>query len=309
MAGVSDRTITLDDDTKTTPRNLALQTVFRWYRVTDKQRIPEVDGDVSRKELLPIPSTLVDTYEDADGAKVSKPAYLVGIGWHEGLPSYRNTEDGTKLNIQVDQQTGIENVASFTIDAEKGIVKLGRPIIKLDTEAGTIGPAEMRLVTAVKVRDKETHHVKRYTRSRAMGRNPSQRSASRQVVRREEVELTVTGFYTDSGNLIDQSTNETEVQRQADYYLNGAAADYDAPITDDRTYPGIGLIELDGAIQQVTWAYSASGYFTRASRGTEHNKSRPTYKEFVKLQQLSNATIQAQKENSKAAAKKLAKVT
>ena len=39
----------------------------------------------------------------------------------------------------------------------------------------------------------------------------------------------------------------------------------------DATFAGLHKIELDGAIEQVTWSMTNAGTFTRASRNWSHN--------------------------------------
>lgn len=277
MAGVSDREITLRDGTKTTPRKLALQTVFRWYRVLNGQSIPELkpDRQIFREDVIPLPTTLVDTYEDAEGVKREKPAYVIGEAWYDELDTYENTAIGTRINLP------------FSINSERAVVEFSKPLVTLDVEAGESLPARIELVAAVAVNDPETRQPQRYERTRPL----TSAGAGSKIVRpiiREEIRQTFVASYDDSGRVSEVTENTKDIEKEADYYLDGIVAEYTSPVTDDRTYPGILPIPVDGAIEQVTWNYSGQ-WTTRASRGTEHNLARPTYKQFVAMQEMSEA--------------------
>lgn len=74
-------------------------------------------------------------------------------------------------------------------------------------------------------------------------------------------------------------TNNEEVKRQADYYIASEVSSFESKENTSINYPYIRVIELDGAIQQVTWSVGMSGATTQASRNNEFTLSIPSYNE------------------------------
>lgn len=67
------------------------------------------------------------------------------------------------------------------------------------------------------------------------------------------------------------TNNYDEVYRQSLYYAQQLAQYYVTQSTACRTYIGLFPIDMDGALQQVTYRGSSRGYDTIVSRNTEHN--------------------------------------
>jgi hypothetical protein len=78
--------------------------------------------------------------------------------------------------------------------------------------------------------------------------------------------------------LIGYSLLEADPFMRASYYLAGLEASYFQAVALTNLYNGLEEIDLDGAIQQITWECSKdSGCSTRASRNTEHDFYVPPY--------------------------------
>ena len=73
--------------------------------------------------------------------------------------------------------------------------------------------------------------------------------------------------------------SDTELKRQAGYYLDAAEREYNQEYPQSVTYAGLQQLELDGAIQQVTYQCGPRGFTTAASRNTEDLDRTPSYKE------------------------------
>ncbi len=276
MGGVAATSVTMPDGTKATARNLAIQTVFRWYRVLDNVVIPplatEESLEVSRKRILPLADTLVDTYRDADGKKLEQPAFIDGTWWYEGNPendAYQNSTEHKRLNLD------------FSIDQEKGIVKFNEPVVKLDRTNGKQEEADLYLWAGFTVRDKDTNQITRYKRERGITPNATSSSKHRKIIRRDEIAKWYKVTYSGS-DVQGMTNNKDDVDKEADYYIAAEIASYNRPVSEDREFGYLLPIQPDGAIVQVTWRAGLNGATTRASRTTEHDFYAPTYKEAKK---------------------------
>lgn len=98
-------------------------------------------------------------------------------------------------------------------------------------------------------------------------------------VRRFWVSITQFGSTVGTGNrMIGYTLLEADPFMRASYYLAGMEAEYFQPSAQTYNYNGLESIDLDGAIQQVTWNVdSDSGCSTTASRNTEHSYYVPPY--------------------------------
>lgn len=276
MGGVSAAAVTLPDGTKTTARELALQSVFRWYRIVNFTQIPGLEAGsdfVYRKQLLPLSTTLVDTYQEADGTKRERPAFVDGTWWYEGNSAndaYENSSSHRVIDLP------------FSIDSEKGIVKFSQPVVKLDRTAGSQSAAELYLWAGFTVRDSDTNQFLRYRREKGITPNANSASKHRKILRRDELVKWHKTTY--SGDDIQGTTdNSVNVNKEADYYIAAEIASYSRPVSEDRAYGYLLPIQPDGAIVQVTWSVSKNGpASTRASRTTEHDQYVPSYKEQMK---------------------------
>lgn len=78
-------------------------------------------------------------------------------------------------------------------------------------------------------------------------------------------------------------TNAAAVQRDANYYIDGLIKEYNATVPQTIQYAGLKYIELDGAIQHIHVKVGKSGCTTTASRNNEQlNKIQPiTYRKLM----------------------------
>jgi hypothetical protein len=70
---------------------------------------------------------------------------------------------------------------------------------------------------------------------------------------------------------------EQDALVRADYYLRGMLKEFQLPAGEVNDYNSIRAIDLDGAIQQVTWDINGIETRTIASRNCEHSTYVPPY--------------------------------
>ncbi len=137
----------------------------------------------------------------------------------------------------------------------------------------------LTLETAVLVRDPDTNQLLNYAESRPVpGGTPGTPFLARLY---PDVQLNVYGLYDDFGHILQTFELNTDARQRANYYLNGMISQYFLAGGLVLEYNGIlgpaNGLDLDGAIQQITWSVTTSGCSTTASRNTEHSVLVPPY--------------------------------
>lgn len=299
-----------EDITACDARKLARETVFRWYRVIgdrngtlDFAGLPEKLKVEKIEQLLPLEDEKVEQFTDPlDGRKKNKPAQILGA-WYSDEGDGQNSEDDECQEVDV----------QFSMDRERGIVKFSRPMVlqvgdyddatkslksapsraameaQFSKTSGDYAPALIWLECAFGVKDKDTRGYKRWTKEKQISDKPPRDPPLVKVVRDDGFVYTNYQHYGDDGVNIGITTNEAELNPKGDSYLKEAAAEFETRQPQEITYAGLVPIQLDGAIQQVTWSGGPQGCTTRASRNTEHAHYVPSYKERRQLEQLAES--------------------
>lgn len=257
------------------PRQLAQQTVYRWYRLAfplaqgdDKAGIGLDGKDLNiagygtidkLKFLLPIEDVKVDTFVDFDGTLKSQLAEVFGsyIGKADLKFEVQPFDPGKKFTPY-----GL----GFSIDTERGIVMFDNDVHLLD-DNGKYSEAKLFLTCAVSVRDKDDNSYERFTVDRNYTDNLH--GTGPREVNREEIVAQYTPVYDQNGTVMDQMDNEDSVTQECNYWLDATELEFQLDLPQEITYSGLYAIDLDGAIQQITWSVGASGATTRVCRNNE----------------------------------------
>lgn len=244
-------------------QELAKRSVFRWYRVKVPFDIPGWDGEVEDLDYIALESEQVDTAEIL-GHKVNRPAQVWGT-WCRGTDSLDNVVAhaappiGENANLHT---SGYYRPFSLNADRASpyyGIVQFEDPIFRNLNNAEPLryGTATLHLRTALTVRNKEgkwVHHIVTRTLDNR-GNTPTR------YLKHDELVTTVAGGVV---------RNKEEIKTACEYYLDAARDEYKASSPETMKYPGLVQLDLDGAIQQITWHVGTSGAWTQASRNTEN---------------------------------------
>ncbi len=254
-------------------RELARETVFRWYRIKQPFTLPGVDAIKVKdiENVLPIEDRQARTAKFMD-KKERLPAWVYGK-YCPGQETTQNNVEAIVGDLTRFPQTLY--TLGFSIDAELGIVKFSNAVWRFVDAPRIVGslykPAELFLRTAVGFRDAEGgwlhKEIERKTGART-GVEP-------EYITRDDVSFMT--WKTDAGAV---ETNEKEYKEQAKHYLDAKVDEYKVDDPSTATYVGFVDIGLDGAIQQVTWTLDSSGKATtRASRNREEILTTPTYEQ------------------------------
>ncbi len=195
------------------------------------------------------------------------PTLRNGI-WYPGAVTVPGTTDGNTPE-------GSQILVPFTVDPEFVLIKFSQPVYKYLPAGKITAPAPLTLQTAVQVRDPVDNQVTHFWKliplpGNAVGTNP-------RVYQHDDVQVNVTSVYDDSNILQGFSILETDPLIRADYYLANHLKEYLLTGAQINAYNGIMPIDLDGAIQQVTWEVGEGGCSTTASLNTEHSLYIPPY--------------------------------
>ena len=237
-----------------TELSAALATVWRWYRVQAQAdgdlTVPGCNDPVSAiDQCFPLSNAQLSSAADLDGKQLSLPGYVDGVFWPYSDDG-ENSDDDTLF-------TG-----TWKLLEDRGIVEFPYPLFQLD-ENGNIEAAELFLTAS--------HHVQKTDGSLvAIERIENVGgSGADLVISRPEVFGTVIGRWDGTSRNGTISTVQ-EAENEADRYASLFAAAFANSEMDDREYPGIVPVRVDGRIVQARYQGGINRpYLTRASTGKE----------------------------------------
>jgi hypothetical protein len=141
----------------------------------------------------------------------------------------------------------------------------------------SIGPAQLRLRVACTINDPRNGALFRYARGQMTG---SKTPTPTRYLRHDEISPSVIPIYNKNFGVTKLIDNKAAIDKECDYYLQAALREYNLHLPQTIVYSGLRKIDLDGAIQQVTFSVGTSGgATTTASRNTEQFHYVLPYKE------------------------------
>lgn len=328
-------------------RELATQTLWRWYRVKVPFQVllfdnPQPDSDpvllpttiTSLMQITPLEDTQVDQ-EVENGQKRFKPAWIWGVwgtdslGYVNGVTTLKTLDPNFMagelavsqpvLGTDADFAKKSLYFGGFSIDKDRGIVKFSEIVAyvgsKQDGSGNTYKPVSSAILVlrvALCIRDPNTRAWLRYNKRRDYG---TDFGTEPKDVKHDDVILNVANRY-DSTFSFDPSTgaaasyasittvnhNRSDVDQACEYYLDAAEQHYLAITPEIRTYTGFQAVELDGAIQQVTFTLNKGGATTIIARNTEIIANRMQYNEkrfYDRMRRLREKTETSQQQQGR----------
>ncbi len=301
-------------------RALAKKSVYKWYRVSDfdvsgPDLVPIMvpgRGNLVRRQQLVLTDTRAEqivpqppdfnyfqrelpvTLDLYRGLSRDQPARVYGSVYALG-PAIAATGvyHRSALSGPDAPNTAPTDIVfvPFTIDPERQLVMFSGPVFV--AEGPEIKPAKLTLQTAVLVRDEETNDFDRFTLVRPLAGQQGAEGLKIQWASRPDVQLNVIGDYNAQGLIVNERILEDDPIRRSNYYLDGLALQYNLSDAQTVEFNGVRLIDLDGAIAQVTWSIGAGGTTTTASRNTEHHFAVPPYPARRRAENIPSLATQA----------------
>lgn len=245
---------------------LAKKSVHRWYRITNT----DVNGRIARKDVLPIETGLIDTYEEINGEVRGEGAVVRGVYWLKPNQIILLTTNSSKTDSYDEP---------FTINAKEGIVQFGEAVVKATQNGNKIDtdPAELTLEVAYSVQNSGTKSWIRFE-TQSIVASPA-RGTGPLILKQDDIVQTFKVSYDDTGNITGVADNISAVQQNANNIINAKLQEFQSPQAFTADYAGIFNISPDGAIRQVSWeVVHGVGSITRAGLNTEIDRSIPRFK-------------------------------
>ena len=265
-------------------RKLATESVFRWYRpvVPFDLKVFTAGGGTMTWTIddlreIELTDTQVDEFLDA-GVKRTRPAIVWGVFYDGGL-GYENTaaQQQTISDLSLPDDFTLRSVylKGFSVDAARGLVKFGEQMYQRDATDKMI-PATLTIRTAIYIRSRGDRAWFRSNRQRFYGGGFG---TGTQIIKRDDLLPYVKTDYNATGGISGSRDNHFDMDTACDHYLDAAELQYAIAAPESATYAGLWPIDLDGAIQQVSWSIGQGGLITRASRNNEPPGRRMSFPE------------------------------
>jgi hypothetical protein len=274
-------------------RDLANQTVYRWYRVKlpffgSGSTVPfEPEELYQILPLIPFQATRIKGDEDEEFEEAVVWGKFYDL---QGLGAMNTTANITKDDFSF----GLINRLRYDLDELLGVIKYSEPVIAWSDTTRKPSPAKLYYRCCVNLRDKATRApVKQSIEVDVDPTSP----ASRKALPRED--LIPLHQRVKEGQAFKWQGNTDTIKTQAEFYLEQELANYKSLQGIDADYPGFVPFANDGAIRQVSYNIAESGEATsKVSYNMERVLREVTFKEARRAQQLTQV-LEKQKQSSR----------
>jgi hypothetical protein len=274
-------------------QSLAQRHVWRDYQLSERDvsgngslLVPGY-GRVKRKQQVVLLDTKVDQIvpTQADRTFTDRLGRPLIVNYYDGLSKDVPAQAFGGIAIYLTNgivRPGVEQdgantpprsqiLIDFSIDQEFQVASFSNHVYKLSNNGKIIEP-EVVIETGVNVLDPVLNYPISYITKLILGGR-----APQLLQKRPDVQLNITSEYDQDHRLLRTRIAEDDALKRANYYLEALAVQYRLSDSGDIGYNGFAPVNLDGYIQQVTWAFDASGIRTQASANSEHSYVVPPY--------------------------------
>jgi hypothetical protein len=274
-------------------RDLANQTVYRWYRA----KLPFFgDGSTAPFEptelyqilpLIPLQAVRIKGDEDEE----FEPAVVWGKFYDlQGLGGMNTTANLTKDDFSF----ALINRLRFEVDEALGLIKYSEPVISWNDANRKPFPAKLYYRCCVNLRDKDTRAPLRQTTE--VDVDPTS-PAKRKALTRED--LIPLHQRVKQAQAFVWESNKSDITSQSQFYLGQELANYKSLEGADAEYAGFVPVANDGTIRQITYSIADSGEASsRVSYNMERVVREITFKEARRAQQITQV-LDKQKQASR----------
>lgn len=267
-------------------QNLAKANIWKKFRIHDKPlgvdgkplKIPGYSGKINhRRDLLPLADTQIVTRIDNQTRVESYlPAKLWGAWWNG-----KHLVEANTYTLKEGQSTPppaglnkVEWTRGFSINGEEGMIETTNACFYRNPD-GTVRAPVIALRVGVTLRDPETGAVKRHIREKFTDQESNRVQTPPRVIRLDDVYGIFRPEYSPGNN--DQviggsyEDNTEELNRYLDDYLENYIKSLKTPNPQTKQYTDLVGVDLDGAIQSVTWMLGEQGPMTTVTRNNEQH--------------------------------------
>lgn len=237
-------------------RELALQTVFRWFRVKLPLTVKGYDGPEIRhhKQILLLP---VQVYARKVLDVVQNRPAIVWGEWYDDDAG--ENVGGTVTDIF--DYALLRSIVpfSFDVDQDRCLVKFTEPVYYSQDGRATYPVIKLRC--AIQIRDATTGEWVRHKKELKL--DPKSNTKPREIVI-DELRLEVAAG---------KERNRDKIDKELQKRLDIIKGEYEFETPEFAIYTGWLNFELDGAIQSVTWTMGADGATTTIQRNDDRGSA------------------------------------
>lgn len=236
-------------------RELAIQTVGKWYQVASQadetfdlnfgytNYNPGRFTVTSAGQYLPLSDSLLTTTTDINGRVINDRAFVEGKFWDDGRGT--NTASFTRVDHR-----------DWTLDGERGIIRFREPALKKTPGpvSGNFTFADVYLTCAYSVYNPYSYIKDRQYRSINLG------GLGEDIEEVDELQRAISFSYAANSSTVDGvSDNLASFDSAADLYLNASQYKYTTQSGRTLLYRGLYPINTDGITLQVKWDVAVPG--------------------------------------------------
>lgn len=265
--------------TDPTVRQLALETVYRCYRIVLPKTAPSIGADgkieqieLKRRDQVDLLSLQIDKDEiDGEKKKVRREAWVYGI-WFVSDPkdwmdiTEANGNSSTTHSYVTSKKDARLVTIGFSIDAELRMVRFTEQVYRA-TSTGTMGAAALRLRTACHLRKADTGGIVRCSFDTPTPGKPNKTEPMVDI--HDDLEPTLIQKYRGSFTPDKTETNLEDIKPGAKAYAEHLVRELGLETPAAKKYPGILATEPDGALQAITWEVTDRGAYTTIQRNQD----------------------------------------
>jgi hypothetical protein len=259
--------VTADSD-----RQLARDTVYRWYRVwellpeglelpIDENTVSEIDN------ILPLFPHLLQPTDD----NRAQPAYIEGYFFNGDLKGI-NEEEG-----DMDAKTGFARWDDqFQLDCERGIVKFPYPVYYVDPD-GHQSEADLYLTCSFCVRELPTDGFIEHEVSYYLASQPNTGYGYDQVEQADVYRCVIQEYEDEEAtSVID---NQQLLDEQGLLLARSYAKHHEAVPQAAMQWNGIVVYPINGNVHQMRWRLGGGPAITWGGKNVAYNYMSPSYQE------------------------------
>ena len=283
-------------------REIATESVWRWYRVKDFRKPPYGAGPYklpggkdapvlkSLDDILPLLPVQCETYENTEGELEFRPPWV----WGKFSPLEDDFREEDEAEKKLRNKPKGLYTGSFNLEHATGIVRFANPVLRLEVlknQRMIAKPADIKLRVAVEYNQGGHKGPLRteYYKKRKVARGRQQR-APRQWTEYVVADKILRRIWIDGETGQVRDTFKENAQRALYPWLTVVQRYREVDFAASTSYAGLLPIACDGAITQVTWTIGEDGATrTRASRNREESIIAPTYAERRMYQRVEEA--------------------
>ncbi|MGD9645214.1 MAG: hypothetical protein AB7U73_05845 [Pirellulales bacterium] len=248
-------------------RELALASVFRWYRVVPPVELPAGESLATREAFLPLTTTQVELDNPPTGTRPhNRPAVAFGVWCDYPWQSDNRAAALSPIDSPPTAAQARSIVATpFSIDAPRGLVRFAAPVIRY-AASDRFAPAELVLRASIGVRESANFEWRHWQHERELVPDGTTEAVEHVD---ELVHCWLLEYDAGDYSLAGATDNATALAAEAEAWLDALERRHRQRTPEFVAYAGLLPLSPDGSIDAVEWSIGPAGTTTSVWRDTE----------------------------------------